>query len=124
MAPPRLSTRPRFSRDHPLRSRPRHSLAVGTPDNEGQVEFRSTGTLAAGTYYVAISNFNTSNNQSDANPQENYQSDSLLDFPDAVANSSTTTALAVSFSVSDGTTTQLVTATKATPSKSSGRRSR
>ncbi|MFO0617243.1 MAG: type VI secretion system tip protein TssI/VgrG [Polyangiaceae bacterium] len=30
-----------------VRAESRHSLAVGTPDHEGQVEFRSTGTLAA-----------------------------------------------------------------------------
>jgi hypothetical protein len=72
-----------------------------------------TVTLAAGTYYVAVSNFNTSNNQSDLNPGEQWDDDNLLEFPDAMANTSTTTNLNVAFSVSDGTTTTNQAATKA-----------
>jgi hypothetical protein len=68
--------------------------------------------LPAGTYYVAVSNYNTANNQSDANPDDPYQSDPLLDFPNAMSNSSTTTNLNVTFSVTDGTNTVQQAATK------------
>ncbi|MBL8857722.1 MAG: hypothetical protein JNL28_04335 [Planctomycetes bacterium] len=71
-----------------------------------------TRTLAAGTYYVAVSNYNTANNQSDLNPNEAWDDGPVLDFPNAMANSSTTGVLNVTFAVSDGTTTTSTPATK------------
>ncbi len=68
--------------------------------------------LPAGTYYIAVSNYNTANNQSDLNPNDPYQSDPLLDFPDAMSCSSATTNLNVTFTVTDGTTSTQQPATK------------
>ncbi|MBI5363804.1 MAG: hypothetical protein HZA53_11545 [Planctomycetes bacterium] len=85
-------------------------------DDEGpagpSLQSRATRTLAAGTYYVAISNFNTANSNGDANADEDFQTGTVLDFPNALANSSTTVALNVSCSISDGTTTTPVALTK------------
>ncbi len=69
--------------------------------------------LAAGTYYVAISNYNTANNQGDLNPAEAFQTGTLLDFPDVVANQSTSLTTNCNFTVSDGVTTTPVTTTHA-----------
>ncbi|MBL8859715.1 MAG: hypothetical protein JNL28_14510 [Planctomycetes bacterium] len=74
-----------------------------------------TLTLGPGTYYVAMSTYNTANNQSDADPNEFYQNEIVLDFPNAMANNSTATTGAMNYTVSDGTTTTAVTATHSTP---------
>jgi hypothetical protein len=74
-----------------------------------------TLTLAAGTYYVAISDWNMSNDQSDLNPAEQADDDPLLDFPNAIANNTTGLNVNVQFSVSDGTTTTVVPALRANP---------
>jgi hypothetical protein len=71
-----------------------------------------TISLAAGTYYVAISNYNTANNQSDQNPTEEWKDGPVLDFPNVVANGNLTTAVNVAFSVSDTLTTAPLAATK------------
>jgi hypothetical protein len=68
--------------------------------------------LTAGTYYVADSLFNTSNNQSDLAPSEGYDDNPLLEFPDAMCSASTISPVNVAFSVSDGTSTIPVPATK------------
>jgi len=71
-----------------------------------------TVTLAPGTYYVASSNFNTANNLSDATPGEDWLEGSVIDFPNALANTSSTAGVNVAFAVSDGVTTTSVAATK------------
>jgi hypothetical protein len=68
--------------------------------------------LPAGTYYIADSVFNTSNNQSDLAPTEGWDDDNLLEYPNAVACNSTFNGANVAFSVSDGLTTVPVAATK------------
>jgi hypothetical protein len=73
-----------------------------------------TAVLPAGFYIVAISNYNTSNNQSDAIPPEIVLDGPAARLPNALANDNATTALNVAFSVSDGTTTTPVAATKTT----------
>jgi hypothetical protein len=67
-------------------------------------------TLGAGTYYVAVSTFNTSNNQSDLNPMEFWDDDALLDFPNVMANTDYYNTESVQFAVSDGMTTTQVPA--------------
>lgn len=68
--------------------------------------------LTAGTYFVADSLSNTSNNQSDLAPTEGFDDNALLEFPDAICCNSTQNATNVAFAVSDGTTTVQVPATK------------
>ena len=68
--------------------------------------------LAPGTYYVAVADWNTANNQSDANPTEGSDDGNLLDFPNALANGTLVQNVNVSFAISDGTNTTAVPATK------------
>ncbi len=70
-----------------------------------------TLSLAAGTYYVAVSTFNTANNQSDLNPTEFWNNDALLDFPNVMCNSDGFSTSNLAFAVTDGTTTTQVAAT-------------
>ena len=70
-------------------------------------------TLAAGTYYVAVSNYNTANDQSDLNAAEAYDDGNVLDFPDVVANQSTSTTTNVAFALTDSIVTRTVPATHA-----------
>jgi hypothetical protein len=63
---------------------------------------------APGVYYLAISNFNLANNQ--ASPSDDdFRTGTLLDFPDAVTNSSTSANLNLTFRITDsaGTTLQV-----------------
>jgi hypothetical protein len=64
-----------------------------------------TLTLAPGTYYAAVSSYNTANDQSDLNPTEVNDDETVLDFPDVIANNLGLTPYNVSFAVTDGTTT-------------------
>lgn len=77
------------------------------------LQSRVTVTLAPGTYFVAVSDYNTCTNTSDAQPNEAFTNGNLLDFPFIIANSSTAANLNVSFSVSDGALTTPMSATKA-----------
>jgi hypothetical protein len=93
-------------------------IPLGHQDDPiGTVASPSTVTLvlAAGTYYVAIADWNTSNNQSDLSPAEQADDDPLLDFPDAIANNTTGLNVNVQFSVTDGATTTVVPALRANP---------
>ncbi len=80
----------------------------GGPTNSSTV----TLNLNPGAYYVAVSNYNTSNNQSDLNPSEGWDDASVLDFPDVMACGSQTTAANVAFAITDSVTTVSVPATK------------
>lgn len=73
---------------------------------------RLTRAYAAGTYYLAISNFNIANNQGSP-ADDDFRTGAVLDFADVIANSSTTTNLNVSFRINDGVNSVLTTATKA-----------
>ncbi len=84
---------------------------IGTVGSPSDV----TLTLAPGTYYVAIANWNLANNQSDLSANEASLSDPVLDFPNAMANNTTGLNVNVQFSVSDGTTTTVVPALRANP---------
>ena len=65
--------------------------------------------FAAGTYYLAITNFNLANNQ--ASPSDdNFRTGTMLDFAGAVLNSSTTTNVNVTFTISDAFGTSIQTA--------------
>ncbi len=69
-------------------------------------------TYAAGTYYLAITNFNMANEQASpttAASLEDFDDGNVVDFPGVIANSSTTTALVLNPTIG-GT---LVSATKA-----------
>jgi hypothetical protein len=66
---------------------------------------------APGTYYIAISNWNLAIG-SPSPSDDDYRTGTLLDFPGAILNSSTTTNVNVSFSVTDGKNTYPVAATK------------
>ena len=85
----------------------------GNDDIVASTNTRSTasGTLAAGTYYVAISNQNLANNlaspAADGNKTQN-----VLDFNKAVANSSTSAGVNISLSISDTSTSVPVTLLK------------
>lgn len=73
-----------------------------------------TRTFAAGTYYLAISNFNLTNSQSSA-PDDGYDDSSRLDFPDAIVNSSTTINVDLDFGITDSLGTLEVSALKTDP---------
>jgi hypothetical protein len=60
----------------------------GTTVNRGSTLARN---FDAGTYYLAVSNFNTATNLSQANPDEGTQTGNVMDFANVIANSSTTT---------------------------------
>jgi len=74
-----------------------------------------TLTLAAGTYYVAIADWNLANNQTDLSPTEQADNDPLLDFPNVMANNTVGLNVNVQFSVTEGTTTTVVPALRANP---------
>ncbi len=82
----------------------------GTPVNRGST---LTRTFAPGTYYLATSNFNTATNLSQANPDEGTPDGSVVDFPNVLANSSSTTGVNVSLTVTDGAGPRAVALTKA-----------
>lgn len=64
---------------------------------------RMTSTLTAGTYYLAVSNFNTAMSQANF-PGDRSISGNRMDFIDTLANSSTTaTAVNMSFAIIDST---------------------
>ncbi|HEY3244666.1 MAG TPA: choice-of-anchor X domain-containing protein [Phycisphaerae bacterium] len=68
-----------------------------------------------GTYYIAMSNYNFANDQP-ASATDNFVVGALLDFPDAAADSSSTTNLNVTFTISDSAGTSMqVPATKPGP---------
>ena len=69
---------------------------------------------APGTYYLAISNYNVINS-SPSPSDDDYRTGTLLDFAGAILNSSATTNVNVSFSVTDGKNTFPVSATKTGP---------
>ncbi len=57
-------------------------------------------TYAPGVYYLALTNFNLANNQPSPS-DDDFRTGSILEFPDAVLNSSTTTNLNMAFSIND-----------------------
>jgi hypothetical protein len=66
---------------------------------------------AAGTYYIMIANFNTCTNLPSPS-DDDFRTGALLDFPNAVANSSTTANLNIAFTVTDGVNTVQTPATR------------
>lgn len=73
-----------------------------------------TRNYAPGVYYVAISNFNTADNQLSP-ADEGTATGTYLDFDGAMANSSTTLLASIPFSVRDSSGTTNFTATKPGP---------
>jgi hypothetical protein len=55
---------------------------------------------AAGTYYIAVTNFGFANNLNSA-ADDDFKTGTVLDFPDKAVNSSTTTNLNLTFTISD-----------------------
>jgi hypothetical protein len=53
-----------------------------------------------GTYYIAVSNFSTANNQPAAS-DDNFRTGTLMDFAGVIANSSTTINLNMTFTITD-----------------------
>jgi len=82
-------------------------------DNVGLAAVKSV-TLAAGTYFVAFSNFRTASNQGTP-AGDNFRTGALLDFPNAVANASATTFSTLNFQVTSPAGTVLVNAPKPGP---------
>ncbi|WP_440223945.1 hypothetical protein ACQQ2N_01715 [Dokdonella sp. MW10] len=82
----------------------------GNDDITGGSQSRLVRTYAAGTYYVAVSNWNLANNLGSP-ADDSYRSGNVLDFPGAIVNSSTTANLSVNTSIA-GTA---VPATRAGP---------
>jgi hypothetical protein len=71
-----------------------------------------TRTYAAGTYYLAIANFNTANDQPSP-VDDTFRSGGVMPFPGTIANSSTATAVNVSMTFTDGSSTLTGTGSKA-----------
>ncbi len=61
-----------------------------------------TRNFTPGVYYLALSNYNVANNLPSP-ADDDYRSGSVMDFPDSAANSSTSTALNLQFSITDAT---------------------
>jgi hypothetical protein len=79
--------------------------AIATYGNDDTITPSSTNssltrTYTPGTYYIAWTNFGFANNQP-APIDDGFRSGGVLDFPDAAANSSTSTTANVSFKVTD-----------------------
>jgi hypothetical protein len=88
----------------------------GDDDNVGpptSLQSRLSINLAAGTYYLAVSTYNLSNNQNSCVGTDNFLSGIVLDFPYAVTDSSTTIGSNLTFTVNDGTTMTQQVASKA-----------
>jgi hypothetical protein len=68
-----------------------------------------TTNLGYGTYYVAASNFNTANNQPNPTATDRSVSSSLVDFPNILVNSSTTTGSDIDFTITTAGGTTLTT---------------
>lgn len=85
----------------------------GNDDHFGGTTLGSTLTrnYAAGTYYLAISNFNIANNQGSP-ADDDFRTGAVTDFADVILNSSTTANLNVSFNISDGVNIVTTSATK------------
>jgi hypothetical protein len=73
-----------------------------------------TRAYTPGVYYLALSNFNVANDQAAA-ADDDFRSGAMLDFPNGIANSSSTGNLNVTFSVTDAAGTTQFPATKAGP---------
>lgn len=88
----------------------------GNDDEFGTTSLQSRLTRAytPGIYYLALSNFNVANDQGSP-ADDDFRSGAVLDFPNGIANSSTTTNLNVTFSVTDAAGTTQFPATKAGP---------
>ena len=70
-----------------------------------------TGDFAAGTYYIAMANYNMANNQASC-PPNTFLTGIVTDFADAVVNSTTTTNVNVGLTITDGVTTEDIPMTK------------
>ncbi len=74
-----------------------------------------TRSYGVGTYYVAISNFNVSNNMTSP-ADDDFKTGAMMDFPNVLVNSSTTTNLNLGMRITDSTgATLLGAATKVGP---------
>ncbi|MCW5946861.1 MAG: PEP-CTERM sorting domain-containing protein [Fimbriimonadales bacterium] len=84
----------------------------GSPSSSLQSHLRRNYT--PGRYYMALSNFQLANNM--GSPcDDNFRTGSLMDFPDAIANSSTTINLNMAFSFEDSNGIQQFATTKLGP---------
>ena len=75
---------------------------------------RVTRTLPAGTYYVAISNWQFASNQ-ETPIDDTYTSGLLTDFPDVAVSTNATVGTNLSFNITDGASTETVVLTKTGP---------
>ncbi len=66
-----------------------------------------TRNYSAGTYYIAMSNFALTNNQTAA-PDDDFQSGALTDFANVLVSSSTSTTASLTFTITDGVTSTQV----------------
>jgi len=92
---------------------PGYSNDDETPAEGGgdTAQSRLTRTYAAGTYYLALSNYNTANNQPSP-ATDDFRTANVLDFPAAMTNSSTAAAANMQFTVTDASGTQVFPASK------------
>jgi len=71
-----------------------------------------TQTYSAGTYYLAMGTYNLANNLGSTGPGEGFLTGAVMDFPDAIMESSTAVSGNVAFAVTDSAGTTPVAATK------------
>ena len=86
--------------------------AIATTGGTSSFSSYLSRTYAAGTYYLAISNFSLSSNLAAAT-DDNYKATPVFDSAGLVANSSTATGLNLGFTVADANGTQSIAGTKA-----------
>ncbi len=98
----------------------RNAIPDGNNDDESvagggagtTLQSRLQRSLADGVYFVGISNYDTSTNQTSP-PDDDFRTGALHDHPNVLSNNSTTTALNLNFTVSNGSQTLNATQTKA-----------
>lgn len=86
----------------------------GSPGTGASLQSWLSRNFAPGTYFLAVSNFALTNNQPSPS-DDDFRTGALLDFPNLILNSSTTTNLNLTFTISDGITTLQVPNTKVGP---------
>lgn len=72
----------------------------GGPGTGGTLQSFFARDYAPGVYYLAVSNFQLSHNMPSPS-DDDFRTGSLLDFPDGIANSSTTINLNMTFTIAD-----------------------
>ncbi len=87
---------------------------IATFGHDDADETAISRSLGAGTYYIGLSNYNTANNQPSP-ADDTFRTGNVLDFPNVVAQSTTTNYPTANMTASDGVVTVTGTGSRANP---------